>query len=239
MYFDDDFPVYVTIAQRKARAEKSRQKLAKTQANLEPVVISGKDIATTWWGKAWNKNLEGYADFKSRLARGRTYLKDGAVLDLKIEKGLVKAFVQGSGSMPYKVEVRIDPLSPAKWQAIQTMCSHRIGSLAELVEGKFPRDLEALFTSRDSGLFPSGSEIEFTCTCPDWALLCKHVAAVLYGIGARFDQDPTLFFKLRDIDFQVLLKKSVEDKMANLLANAGKKSSRVLDEEDVSRLFEI
>ena len=238
-FYDDYYSEYVPVAQRKEKARKQIEKLKKKNPNLAPVVIEGKNIANTWWGKAWNKNLESYADYSNRILRGRSYVKNGAVLDLQIETGIVKALVQGSEKKPYQIEIKIEPLSNEKWDHVLNLCNHKIDNLAELVEGKFPKELEEIFTLKGNGLFPTEKEIKFNCNCYDWANMCKHVTAVLYGIGARFDEDPTLFFKLRNIDFEVLLKKTIEQKMQSLLENSGKKSNRVLDDKDVFGLFGV
>lgn len=235
-----EYPKYVSISEKKDKAQKQIEKLKKKDKGINPVIIKGKKIAETWWGIAWNKNLESYADFSNRISRGKSYVKNGFILDLKINSGEVTALVQGSGSKPYKITITMKPLSEEKWRNILNACSHKISGIEELVEGKFPKALEELFISKEKGLFPSPKEIKFNCSCPDWASMCKHVAAVLYGIGARFDEDPTLFFKLRSIDFEALLKKSVEEKMQSMLLNANKKSKRIIDDEiDISKLFEI
>jgi uncharacterized Zn finger protein len=239
MAYYDYFPEYVPVAKKKEKVRKQIEKLKKENPNLAPVVIEGKNIANTWWGKAWNKNLENYADYSNRISRGRSYVRNGAVVDLKIETGIVKALVQGSEKKPYNIEIKIEPLSNEKWDSIINLCNHKIDNLAELVEGKFPKELEEIFTLNGKGLFPGENEIKFSCSCYDWANMCKHVTAVLYGIGARFDEDPTLFFKLRNIDFEVLLKKTIEQKMQNLLENSDKKSNRVLDDKDVFGLFGV
>jgi len=213
-------------------------KLRKKNPDIKPVVIDGK-LARTWWAQAWNRNLEGYADYSNRIGRGRSYVKSGAVLDLSIAPGKVKALVQGSQSKPYEVTVTIEPLKKKRWDAITQRCSRKIANLEELASGKFPMELMELFTDRGDGLFPSPREIKFGCSCPDWASMCKHVAAVLYGIGARFDEDPTLFFLLRDIEFTDLLKKSVEEKMNSMLKNAGKATARTLVDVDVFELFGV
>ncbi len=228
---------YVPVAKKRENAQKQIDKLKKKNANLNPIIIEGSKIAKTWWAIAWNKNLESYADYDNRISRGRSYVRNGFVLDLQLEKGQVTALVQGSSL--YKVKVSIAPLSKERWKQIVTECSNKISSIEELAAGKFPKELAELFTSKSAGLFPSPKEIKFDCSCPDWASMCKHVAAVLYGIGACFDKDPTLFFKLRDIDFEELLKKSVQSKMQSLLKNAGKKSGRVLEDADLSNLFGI
>ena len=239
MPYYDSYTEYVPVAKRKEKARKQIEKLKKKKPDLAPIVITGKNLANTWWGKAWNKNLENYADYSNRISRGRSYVRSGAVVDLKIETGIVNALVQGSERKPYVVEIRIAKLPTHKWDSILQLCNHKIDNLAEIVEGRFPKELEELFTLKGKGLFPSENEIQFSCSCYDWANMCKHVTAALYGIGARFDEDPTLFFKLRDIDFGVLLKKTIEQKMQSLLVNSDKKSHRVLDDKDVFDLFGV
>jgi len=214
------------------------EKLRKKNPDIQPVVIGGK-LAKSWWAMAWNRNLEGYADYSNRIERGRSYVRKGCVLDLRITPGEVYALVQGSRVKPYEVSIRIEPLSPKKWERIVRECSRRVGSLEDLVSGKFPKELEDLFAQRGEGLFPSPREIHFSCSCPDWASMCKHVAATLYGIGARFDDDPTLFFLLRGVDFAELIKKSVEDKMQSMLKNAGKLTDRVIQDADTVALFGV
>lgn len=215
--------------------EKELAKLRKKNPHIEPVVVQGRKISLTWWGIAWNENLESYADFESRIGRGRTYVRAGRVLDLQINPGLVKALV--AGVKKYEVAIAIKPLEKKKWQSIVDAAGRQVSSLEELAEGKFPKGLADLFTQHGAGLFPSPKEITFNCSCPDWAVMCKHVAATLYGIGNRLDDDPTLFFKLRDIDFELLLKKSVESKLASMLENADKKSNRVITKADINKLF--
>jgi len=215
-----------------------REKLRKKNPDIQPVIIDGK-LAKTWWGQAWNRNLESYADYSNRIGRGRSYVRNGSVLDLTITPGEVKSLVQGTRAKPYEITVSIDSLPKAQWEEIVKKCSHKIGSLEELVSGKFPQEFIELFTSRGEGLFPSPKEIRFRCSCPDWASMCKHVAATLYGIGARFDNDPTLFFLLRNIEFAELLKKSVDEKMKSMLKNAGKTTERVMKDADTLKLFGV
>ncbi|MBN2221793.1 MAG: SWIM zinc finger family protein, partial [Vallitaleaceae bacterium] len=198
-----------------------------------------RTLAKSWWGKAWNLNLESYADFHNRIARGRSYVRNHTVLDLKISKGLVMAKVQGSRVKPYEVTVQIDALDQKKWNQVVALCNHRVDSLEQLAEGSFPKELEVLFQDRKYGMFPSPKEIHFDCSCPDWASMCKHVAAVLYGIGARLDQNPMLFFELRSLNGDELIRKSMEKKLESMLQNAGKKSKRAISEEEISDLFGI
>lgn len=231
------FPAYVSVAEKKEKAKRSIEKLRKKNPNISPVIINGNLIATKWWGKAWNKNLESYAELSNRIGRGRSYVKQGAVLDLQIKKGKIEALVQGSGTKPYSVVVKIDRLNEKKWESVLEICNHRIDTMESLLIGEFPKEFDELFRTSEKGLFPYPKEIHFECSCPDSARVCKHIAAVLYGVGARLDDDPILFFKLRDIDFEVLLKKSIEDKMKSMLKNADKKSTRVIDDNEVFDLF--
>ena len=226
-----------SVAEKKAKALKTLEKLKKKNPGIEPVIIEGGALARSWWGKAWNLNLESYADYENRIARGKSYVRSNAVLDLKMSKGKVEAIVQGSRAKPYDVKILINTLSSEKWEQVTALCNHRIGSLEQLVEGKFPKELEVLFKDRKYGMFPSPKEIHFECSCPDWASMCKHVAAVLYGIGARLDLNPMIFFELRGLAGQELVRKSMEQKLESMLKNAGKKSKREIAYEDISNIF--
>lgn len=238
-YYYESFPKYVSVAEKKAKSMKTLEKLKKKNPDIEPVTIEGKALAVNWWGKSWNMNLESYADYSNRIGRGRSYIRNGCLLDLKIKKGDVTALVQGSGRSPYKVSIQIDTLKKENWKKVTELCNRRIDSLEQLIEGKFPKELERLFVEKEYGLFPSPEEIHFNCSCPDWAYMCKHVAAVLYGIGARLDKQPMLFFELRNINSSELIKKSMESRLNNMLKNARKKSNREILDEDVFDIFGI
>jgi uncharacterized Zn finger protein len=231
------FPKYISAAEKKEKANKSIAKFKKKNPDIEPVIIEGRTLAKSWWGKAWNLNLESYADYENRINRGKSYVRNNMVLDLKITKGKVTAKVQGTRAKPYDVEILIDALNNEKWKQVTALCNNRIDSLEQLIEGKFPKELDVLFKEKKYGIFPSPKEIRFDCSCPDWASMCKHVAAALYGIGARLDSNPMLFFELRDIDSKELVRKSVEQKLDSMLKNAGKKSKREIAEKDVSDIF--
>jgi uncharacterized Zn finger protein len=179
------------------------EKLAKKGQKFSPVTIAGRKISTTFWGRAWCDNLESYSDFSNRLPRGRTYIRNGSVLDLRIEAGKVTSIV--CGSELYRIEIKIKPLNGSSWKAIRTKCGQRIGSLVELLQGKLSNDVMAVVTERSSGLFPSPHEIDMSCSCPDWAGMCKHVAATLYGVGNRLDFQPELLFTLRQVDQMELI----------------------------------
>ena len=233
------YPPYVSVAEKRAKAAKKLRQLKKKNPHINPIEIEGTAIARTWWGKAWNRNLESYADYSNRIGRGRSYVRHGAVLDLQIRPGEVESLVQGSRSKPYSVSIRIKAMGKKNWKEIKTASEGRLDSLQEFLAGKFPKALGEIFTTQGKGLFPSPKEIDFDCSCPDWASMCKHVASTLYGIGARLDQDPGLFFKLRKVKMKDLVTEAVEEKTRKLLKKARKKTRRVIDDSDLADVFGI
>lgn len=194
---------YLPLAERRAKAMRKMEKLAKKGQKFSPVKIVGRKIATTFWGMAWCDNLESYSDFSNRLPRGRTYVRNGSVLDLQIEAGKVTAMV--CGSELYRITIQIKPLNERAWKAIRTKCGQQIGSLVELLQGKLSKDVMAIVTEHKGGLFPAPHEIGMSCSCPDWAGMCKHLAAALYGVGNRLDWQPELLFTLRQVDQMELI----------------------------------
>jgi uncharacterized Zn finger protein len=192
------FAPYVSVAERRKRAARKLAQLRKKGHDPRPVEISGRTIATTFWGKAWCSHLESYADYESRLPRGRTYARNGSVIDLQVTKGELRALV--SGSEIYDVLVRIEPLAPARWKRARKECAGQIGTVVELLSGRLSTEVMAVLCHREKGLFPGTREIRMSCSCPDGVVLCKHLAAVLYGVGARLDQAPDLLFTLRGVD---------------------------------------
>ncbi len=202
----------------------------------QPIRIPGRKMAENWWGKAWDDNLESYSDYSNRLPRGRTYARNGSIIDLRINEGFVEARVRGSAPYPYQVEINIKPLSDERKAAIAQRCANRVQNIDALVRGQMPEDVADLFRSRN-GLFPSPSEISFRCSCPDWASMCKHVAAVMYGIGKRLDEQPMMFFSLRGIEVAELVSKTVEEKIGLMLENSGKPSDRIIGDDELDDLF--
>src|SRR5229473_374816 len=194
---------YVPVAARRRNAEKKLAKLKMNGQAISPVMIEGRAIAKTFWGKSWCANLERYSDYENRLPRGRSYVRNGSVLDLQIAEGEVVAMV--SGSDLYKVKATIAPVAARRWKAICRDCAGSIDSLVELLQGRLAKGVMDRVCREGDGLFPSPDEIKLSCTCPDWADMCKHVAAVLYGVGARLDQKPELLFVLRGVDENELL----------------------------------
>lgn len=233
MYYDWGWRRYVSGAERRQQAANKIARLRKTGYAVSPVVIEGRAIAKTFWGKAWCDNLERYSDYANRLPRGRTYVRNGSVIDLQITAGKIKALV--SGSDIYTVAVGIVPVTKARWKAICKDCAGAIDSLVELLQGRFSKGVMERICRQKTGLFPSPGEIELSCTCPDWAEMCKHVAAVLYGIGARLDQQPDLLFRLNHVDENDLIAKAGDSLP---LTNKRPAAAKVLDGgEDLSKLF--
>ena len=237
-YWDSGSYSQPTASELKRRSEASRKSAEKKGKTLEPVVIQGRTVAWSWWGKAWCANLERYADFESRLDRGKRYVRTGAVIDLKIGKGKIQARVQGSRKTPYKAEIRISPLSEERCQEIIAACGRKVENLEKLLAGDFPEELKELFTQKN-GLFPAPKEISFSCSCPDWALMCKHVAAALYGVGARLDEDPSLFFTLRGIEMGRFIDVAIANRVELMLQNAARPSGRIIEDGAVRGLFGV
>jgi len=233
-YYDYGFGSYVSVAARRAQAARALAKLQKKGRTLSPIAIEGRKIARTFWGEAWCNNLERYSDYANRLPRGRSYVRNGSVLDLQVAPGRVTALV--SGSTMYEVTVVVGALPRARWNAICADCSGAIDSLVELLQGRFSTGVMTRICEEKTGLFPSPKDIRFTCSCPDWASMCKHVAAVLYGIGARLDQQPELLFALRAINKDDLVASA-----GTHLSKAPKlpAGSRVLVVDDLSEMFGI
>lgn len=231
-YYDGWAP-YVSAAERRDKAAKKVTALRKKGQVVSPVQIDGRAIARTFWGKAWCANLEAYSDFSNRLPRGRTYVRNGSVIDLQISPGEITALV--SGSSIYTVKIAIRALEKPRWKELLGHCSGQIDSLVELLQGKFSRGVMEIITSKERGLFPAPRQIAMDCSCPDGAVMCKHVAAVLYGVGARLDESPELFFQLRKVDHAELITAAGT---ATAVARSAK-PDRVLKSADLAGIFGI
>ncbi len=232
-----DYPKYVTVAEKRAKAQKKIKQLRKKNPAIRPVIIEGNALAKSWWGKAWNKNLESYADYSNRIGRGRSYVRHLAVVDLQITPGKVTSLVQGSMGAPYKVIISIKKMNPKNWKIIKKECLTRLSSLPDLLAGKIPKALQETFMVQGKGLFPTPSEITFDCSCPDWASMCKHVAATLYGVGARLDEDPALFFTLRQAKMDDLVSQAVQSKTSSIIEKTTAGSSKIIADDKLSDLF--
>ncbi len=223
---------YVPVAERRRKAEHAMAKLRKAGHPVAPVTIAGRGIATTFWGRAWCDNMESYRDYASRLPRGRTYVRNGSVVDLQIAAGRITATV--SGSELYDVVITITETAKAHWRAIRADCAGGINSLVELLQGRFSKGVMERLCRQEGGLFPRPSDIRFSCSCPDHAAMCKHVAAVLYGVGARLDHTPELLFRLRAVD-ETDLVAGIDTALP--LTKTGPAAGKVLETDDISALF--
>lgn len=227
-----DYKPYVSVGQRREQARRKMDKLRKQGINVQAVEIDGRKIARTFWGQSWCQHLESFSDYENRLPRGRTYVRNGSVCHLEIASGEVKAMV--SGSELYDVKIAIKQLPAKKWGAVKERCSGKIGSLLELLQGRLSSSVMTVVTDRNQGLFPLPSEISLDCSCPDWAVMCKHVAAVLYGVGARLDERPELLFLLRGVDHEELI---AVDAAASVTGS--KQSARRIAQSDLEDVFGI
>lgn len=227
------FAPYVSVAERRKRAARKLAQLRKKGHDPKPVTIDGRTIAKTFWGKAWCDHLESHADLANRLPRGRTYVRNGSVIDLQIAEGEVRALV--SGSEFYEAKVRVEPLAAARWKAVRRECAGQVGTVVELLAGKLSSAVMEVLCHRQKGLFPGTREIKMSCSCPDGAWLCKHLAAVLYGVGARFDQAPELLFTLRGVDGAELVAAAGK---AGTLAS-GAPADAAIGEEHLAEIFGI
>src|SRR5215213_2409959 len=231
-WFGEAWSPYVPVAERRKQAAREIEKLRKKGHPVAPVLLEGRTIARTFWGQAWCDNLESYRDFDNRLPRGRTYVRNGAVIDLQISPLEIKARV--SGSSIYRVSVAIEALGPTLWRSICADCAGGINSLVELLQGRLSKGVMERICRQDRGLFPTPSDIRLSCTCPDGASMCKHVAAALYGVGARLDERPELLFRLRAVDESDLVSGlDTALPLSNRLPTAG----NILETDDLSALF--
>lgn len=224
---------YVPVAERKQKAAKHVAASKKKGITLNPVMIEGRAISKTFWGKAWCENLEFYSDYANRLPRGRTYVRNGSVIDLKITKGQVKAQVMGSSL--YQISIDVKEMPDSKWKTLIAACAGKIDSLIELLQGKFSKAVMEVITQKEKGLFPKPQEISMKCSCPDSAYMCKHIAAVLYGIGAALDIKPEWIFELRHVQHLDLLASASQG--SSLVQH--KPGAQTLTDSDLSALFDI
>ena len=222
---------YISVAKKRRQAEREVAKLKKRKHSIAPVKIDGRTIARSFWGQAWCTNLERYSDYENRLPRGRTYVRNGCVVDLQIARGEVTALVAGSDL--YRITIAISPVKISCWKAICRDCAGTIDSLIELLQGRLAKGVMDRVCREGDGLFPSPGEIKLSCSCPDWADMCKHVAAALYGIGARLDEKPQLLFVLRGVDENELIANAGDLPLSKATPYAAK----VLDHGDVGALF--
>ncbi len=225
---------YVPVAQRRAQAAREMERLQRKGMKAQPVRINGRQITRTFWGDAWCGHLEKFSDYENRLPRGRSYVRNGAVCHLDIQAGRISAKV--SGSELYDVNVKIRPLPRERWSRVKSLCVGRISSALDLLQGRLSDRVMSIVTDRSQGLFPGPREMTLSCSCPDWAEMCKHVAAVLYGVGARLDESPELLFRLRDVDHLELVDQA---SVRAVVAKGPSRAGRRLSEDRLGEVFGI
>ena len=225
---------YQDVEEQKKRLQREIAKRQKRGEKFEalPAPPGQKKLCTTFWGQAWCRNLESYQDYESRLPRGRSYLRQGKVYNLEIEPGKLSAVV--AGSELYDTSITIQPLPKKQWRQIVESSAGQVGSMLDLLAGKLGDGLMKVLTDPDGGLFPKPKEIRFDCSCPDHADMCKHVSAVLYGVGVLLDTKPELLFTLRNVDQAELLSNASSAAITDLSANTGD-----LAGADLSAIFGI
>jgi len=226
---------YVPVAQRRAKAEREAKSMAKKGQKLRPIQIPGRNIATSFWGAAWCQNLEKYSDWANRMPRGRSYARNGSIIDLQIVEGKITSLV--SGSEVYRIQVTVEKINPSTWKAIRRDCASKVGSLIDLMRGKLPEDVMKRLTSQKDGMFPSPNEIKIQCSCPDRAVMCKHAAATLYGVGHLLDSEPELFFLMRGVSRTDLIGDAIKTQKQS--DPMGLDAHSTLDGDDLGALFGI
>jgi uncharacterized Zn finger protein len=231
--YDNDWRPYIPVAERRRLAAKKIAKLKRAGRMISPVEIAGRKITTTFWGNAWSQNLESYSDYANRLPRGRTYVRNGSLVDLQIDVGRVQALV--SGSEIYEVDIEIKLLAKARWIKVKGQCAGQIASLVEMLQGSISKGVMEIVTRKGTGLFPAPRDISFDCTCPDWATMCKHVASALYGVGIRLDHRPELLFTLRGVDPVEMVDAAIDRPMPASWPRSGRR----LESGELSSVFGV
>lgn len=227
---------YVPVAVRREKVLKKMEKLRQAGENIQPIEpFKARAIAKSFWGRSWCRHLESFSDYESRLPRGRTYVRNGSVCHLEIGNEEAKAIV--SGSEMYNLSIHIDPLGPQKWETLKALCKGKVGSLIELLQGKISDEVMAIVTDSENGLFPHPKEIRFNCNCPDWAEMCKHVAASMYGIGVRLDTEPELLFKLRGVNHEELI--SIDTAVDAITGSRRSRRRRTLSADTLENVFGV
>lgn len=198
------------------------------------VNVSTNSLVHTWWGIKWCENIIGLSDYENRLARGRNYLRKGAIKELYIEKGTINAKVKGYADDPYTVKITIDPLG----ENAATRIKGKFNSISGIKENYMPKDCMFLYET-ETGLLPTNDEIHFSCDCPDSAVMCKHIIAVMYAIGCILDQKPLFLFDLRGIDISTGINEVELNDINLFLSQIDDDDFSNADSGFLSRLFDI
>lgn len=228
---------YISVSEKISRAKKKMKKLARTGLDVQPIEAFRGPITKTFWGKEWCRHIESFQEVTNRLQRGQTYVHNGSVCHLAIEPGKVTAYV--AGSEPYKVNIDVKKLSVSRWNLLKRGVVGQIDSLFDLLQGKISNDVLTQLADAKNGLFPQLKELKFTCSCPDgfytknW--MCKHIAAVFYGIGRRFETKPELLFTLRGVNSQDLVISGAKAQVERQIDEA----ASPLGKDELENIFDI
>lgn len=231
------WPRYIPVAEQRLKALKKVGKLRKKGMEIYPVEIEGRKIARTFWGSGWCSHLESFSDYANRLPRGRSYVRNGFVCHLAISEGIIEAIV--CGTRLYNVKILVEKLPEQKWQQLKKQCAGQIGSILELLQGKLAKNIMTVVADREKGLFPLPAEIVLSCDCPDWADMCKHVAATLYGVGRRLDEQPELLFLLRGANLDDLITEGAEEALTARVGSSKKGKIRRIADTELEAVFGI
>ena len=199
----DDFQPRLKAADLKKLAAMRLAELQAEGQELHPVVNSSRKLATHFWGSAWMKQLALCESGGMCLAPGRTLLRHGCVLDMRISRGCITALV--SADELYEVELHLTPLEGEQLESLTLSCGNHINSLLSLLEGKVDTSVLEQLCHPENGILPTPQDWKMHCTCPDWAEPCPHAAAAIYAAGCLIDADPKLLFTLRSIEPDALL----------------------------------
>lgn len=223
----------------KAKFKRKLVNLQKKNPKINPYTLTTKALAINWWAKAWNANLKNYTFNNVRLEKGKLNLRCGALADLQIKSGQVKAIILGSKIEPYNVKITFEPIPEANWLKIQKLYDGHLESFEKILENNFPKNMSDIYTSKPLGLFPSKKQISFNCDCSTRVNICKHTAVALYTLGAMIDNDIQLLFKLRGVSAIDLISRSIHAERKSILKKARTKSASALNDTDLSNIFKI
>lgn len=230
MKYDWDDDRYVRVAKRKESAAETAKRLEAEGEILTPAKAHGKAIANSFWGRSWCKAIEGWNDYESRLPAGRSLLKNGGVIDLRIEENLVTAKVVADRL--YEVRIFFRKQDEERLAELKKHLTGKLTSLIDLIKGELSDEVITEICSEKYGLFPDYGELKTSCDCLDDAVMCRHAAAALYGIAPRLDDEPELFFTLRGIKAEDFFDS------AEAIRQTGEDTAEI-DLEDLSDTFGI
>jgi uncharacterized Zn finger protein len=221
---------------------KFRRKLIafeKKNPDITPFKIDSNTLASNWWAKAWNAHLKSHNFNSLQLEKGKLYFRCEALADLKIRNNQITGTVLGSNIEPYYSKITINPITKTKWLKITKLYEGHLELFEKVLDHQFPKELSEVFTNKSLGLFPTTKEITFECSCPSRLNLCKHTAVVLFAFGAKIDLDPQILFELRGVDFLKFMATSINKERLNLLKKTRKKNPKILEDTNLSELFNI